>query len=134
MSTGDDPPALHILLAMAPRSYQDVLAMSIVRGCPWARLSVVQPVELDAALDALHPDLVVTSRVTELLLAQAPAWVVLYPEGAGLAIAAVSGVQTTSSDLTMERLLGIIKEAAGRAAPTPTEATPDPEPPLAQMS
>lgn len=125
MSISDTSPGLHILLAMAPRSYQEALAISIRGRCPWARLSVVHPAELDAALQALRPDLVITSRFTELLLEQVPAWVVLYPEGAGLAINAMSGAQATSSDLTMERLLELIEEAASLAASLPSEPATD---------
>ncbi|HEY7032520.1 MAG TPA: hypothetical protein VH482_14360 [Thermomicrobiales bacterium] len=105
-------PGIRVLVANEPRAYRDTLASLVRAHRPTVDVIVAEPTGIDDALVAHDPHLVFCSRVTELLLTKAPAWIVLYPNGAGLVVASIAGHQHTATDLDTTHLLALVDETA----------------------
>ena len=105
-------PSIRVLVANEPRAYRDVVATLLRSLRPAVEIVLADPNEIDDAVLRETPDLVLCSRVTERLLAHAPAWVLLYPNGAGLVVASIGGRQQTTHDLDAAHLLALVDETA----------------------
>jgi hypothetical protein len=110
-------PTLRVLVANEPRSYRDVVAALLHSLRPHLDVLLAEPDQLDHAVLTHAPDLVLCSRVTQILLNTAPHWVLLYPNGAGLVVASIGGCQRTTDDLDAAHLLALVDETA-EAMPT----------------
>jgi hypothetical protein len=105
-----------ILVALEPRSYRDAITQVLVAMRPQMDAVSEEPADLDDSLRRLEPSLVLCSRVTEWLLSNIPAWIVLYPAGASLVVASIGGNQRTLTDVDMSHLLALVDESATNAA------------------
>ena len=99
---------IHVLLANEPRSYRDAMATALRVLRPRARVRAVEPDQLDGEVARHHPELVVCSELTPTVRAEALAWVLLYPDGARLAIRHVGDAEDTAGDLDLADLVDVV--------------------------
>jgi hypothetical protein len=111
MTTG-----LRILVGNDPRSYRETHAETFRLLRPQAEVVRVEPGELDAAVVRLAPHLVVCSALSEVVQTRPLAWILLYPDGANLAVVSIAGVQRTIPKVAFDDLLDAIDETARRVA------------------
>ena len=103
--------ATRILLANEPRLYREVIAGALRIVRPHLEVIVVEPEDLDAAVVRLAPDLVLCSRLTEVVETRPRAWVVLYPDMETRAVIAIAGERhTVAADFPFTGLLSVIAE------------------------
>ena len=108
-----------VLVAHEPRAYREALAAALAALRPEAEVRAVDPEALHRALAQAAPALVFCGELTAAVRA-APAWVVLYPDGAPLVETCVAGERATLADLGLEAALALLDRAAGlgpRCAP-----------------
>ncbi len=101
-------PDIRILLGNEPRAYREVLASAFLALRPDLDLLTVESSDLDREIARLAPQLVICTHLSESTRAIVPDWIVLYPDGASLAIASIGGEQTTSNDFSFDTLLTLI--------------------------
>ena len=106
MTTG-----LRILVGNEPLSYRQVHAETFRILRPEAEVVRVEPDELDAAIARLAPHLVVCSALSEVVETRPLAWILLYPDGANLAVVSIAGVQRTIPMVAFDDLLDAVDEA-----------------------
>ena len=97
-----------IVLANEPRAYREALAASVAVLRPGMEVLALDPADLDAALRAHRPRLVVCSRLTSAVEREAPAWVLLYPDGARLVVTHLHGREVAAADLDLVGLLALL--------------------------
>ena len=128
---------IRILVGNEPLSYREVHAETFRLHRPGAEVELVAPDELDAGVVRLAPHLVVCSTLSEVVQTRPLAWILLYPDGANLAVVSIAGVQRVIPKVTFEDLLVTIDETARRvaagatAAVWPLPAEGDPTAPVA---
>jgi hypothetical protein len=120
MATG-----LRILVGNEPFSYREVHAEAFRLLRPDAEVVRVEPDELDAAVARLSPHLVVCSTMSEVVQTRPLSWILLYPDGANLAVVSIAGVQRTIPKVVFDDLLDAIDETTRRVAAGATAATWD---------
>lgn len=108
---------MHILVANEPRSYREGIAAAVQLARPHHEAVVVSPADLDQAFARLRPQLVICSSLTDTIKAQAPSWLLLYPEAQALAVLGSADHLTTITDVTLDQLLAIVDTLAGPTAP-----------------
>lgn len=101
-----------IVLANDPQAYRDALTFAFTTCCPEGTVVAVTPTALDVAIATHHPDVVICSTLTEIVETRVPVWVLLYPDGARLAVTSVRGIRTTSPDVALDDLVALIRCAA----------------------
>lgn len=101
-----------ILVANEPRSYRDAITQVLQAMRPQFSAVSEEPADLDDVLRRHEPTLVLCSRVTDWLLANIPAWIILYPAGAPLVVASIGGKQRTLTDVDINDLLELVDESA----------------------
>ena len=106
------PPVL-VLVANEPRAYRETIALALRELRPEAEVLAVEPETLDAEVVRRRPDLAVCSRLSEVVETRVPAWVLLYPEGANLAVVSVRGERATSGGLGLADLATLVDRAEG---------------------
>ena len=100
-----------IVVANEPRSYREAMAVACQVVRPEVEVILAEPVDLDAEVMRLDPQLVLCSRLTEGLRTGSRAWVVLYPGGEALAVISVAGHCVTTGDLGFAALAAVIDQA-----------------------
>ena len=100
-----------IVVANEPRSYREALAVACQVLRPEVEVILAEPVDLDAEVVRLDPQLVLCSQLTEGLRTGSRAWVVLYPGGAARAVISVAGHRVTTGDLGVAALAVVIDQA-----------------------
>jgi hypothetical protein len=105
-----------ILVANEPRSYRDAITQVLQAMRPEFIAVSEEPADLDDMLRRHEPTLVLCSRVTEWLLSNIPAWIILYPAGASLVVTSIGGNQHTLTDVDISHLLALVDESATYAA------------------
>ena len=111
-----------VLVANEPRAYREVVAIALRDLCPTAAVVAVEPDGLDAEVVRRRPDVVVCSRLSEAVETRVPVWVVLYPEGANVAVFSVLGKRETSIGPTLDGLAAFVNRTdllARRSDPHP---------------
>ena len=107
---------MRILVANDPRSYRDVIAGVFRALFVDAEVIAVEPDELDAIILELDPQVIVCSTLTEAVETRIPAWVLLYPEGQGLAVLSIAGQRTRVEGIELDGLLTLVNQAKGLAS------------------
>jgi hypothetical protein len=107
---------MRVLVGNEPRVYRDIHATSLQALRPEAEVVAVEPAELDEAVRRLEPDVVFCSRLSETVESEALSWVLLYPDGANLAIVCIAGERTIVPEIAFEALLGVLDETERRLA------------------
>jgi len=106
---------IRVLVGNDPRSYREVIAGVFHELRPEAEVHVVDPADLDRAIQQRSPHLVVCSRLTSGVMTGPFAWVLLYPDGARTVTASVGGRRMQSQDMSLEGLLALIDRAGEMA-------------------
>ncbi len=106
---------MRVVLANEPRYYREVLAAALRELRPGLEVVEVEPGCLDAAVAAHPARLVVCSAALAALQAGAPAWVLLYPDGADHAVVCLDGDETVVPGFGLEDLAAAVDAAARRA-------------------
>ncbi len=104
-------PPNRFLIGNAPRAYREALVAAFRTRRPGTEVVVVEPGELNAAVISLCPVFVVCSALTEVIETRAPVWVLLYPDGARLAVSNVAGERIETCDLDLDALLTLADRA-----------------------
>ena len=78
-----------------PRSYRETIAFALAELRPDTEVRAVEPEDLDGELVHFAPQLVVCSRVTDLLGRQGSAWIELYPDLASETVVSLDGRDRT---------------------------------------
>jgi hypothetical protein len=89
---------VRILVGNEPRSYREVI--------------IVAPEDLDGAVVQRRPrpQLVLCSRLTEVVETRGLAWVLLYPHGEAHVVISIAGRRQTAPDLDLDGLLCLIDQ------------------------
>ncbi len=99
---------MQILIANEPRAYRDTLALALKTLRPQATVMAVEPDDLDTEIARRHPDVAVCSRLSPTVESGVPTWVLLYPEGANMAVISVDGMRSVTGELALEALADVI--------------------------
>ena len=99
---------MRVVLANEPRYEREVLAAALRQLRPDVEVAELTPDRLDGELAALRPRLVVCGAASAAVRARVPAWVLLYPDGANLAVVSVHGERATSGGLGLADLAALV--------------------------
>ena len=105
-----------ILLANQPLAYRQALVRAFRAARPHLHVLEVAPDELDAAVRAHVPLLVICDRLTRLVEQSVSAWVVLYPGGTRQVTTSLAGQQESAGDLDLAALLAFVDRAEAPSA------------------
>jgi len=105
-----------IVLGNEPRSYRETVAAVIRATRPGLVVREVEPAALDGAVAACRPRFVVCSEATDAVRAHAPAWLLLYPEGARMAVSSRDGREAVTGTLDLAGLLALVDRSGEPAA------------------
>jgi len=94
-----------VLVAIAPRSYRESVALYIHRHRPQAEVSIVSPEGLDAEVGRSSPHLVVCNEASEAVLEVAITWVrILFEDSLGAEVSIDGRIQRVE-DVAMNDIL-----------------------------
>jgi hypothetical protein len=99
---------VRILVGHEPRSYREVIAAALYELRLHIEVIIVAPQELDGAVVQRRPQLVLCSRLTEVVETRSLAWVLLYPHGEAHVVISIAGRRQTVPDLELDGLLCLI--------------------------
>lgn len=101
---------MSVLLANEPRAYRDTIAVALGLLRPEIEVIVTDPETLDETVMLHAPRVVICSYLTSVVETQVPTWVVLYPEGALVALRHVDGERTTVSEIDLNGIMSLIDQ------------------------
>lgn len=110
------PRAFVVLMANEPRCYPEVMGAAAQPPRSYLRIVLVEPAETDDALIHLTPDLVVCSIFRPAVRDRCPTWIVLYQDGANMALRYHARRHRMLQGVTFDYLLSII-DAMSRDLP-----------------
>ncbi len=110
-------PKTIVLVSNEPRAYREAIAGALQMLCPHAEI-VVRGDDLDAAVTAVRPDMVICNKATA-LARTAHAWIELYPDGARAATVGVSGACDAVPGIDLGALATLIDRIAVEVRPDP---------------
>ena len=105
------------MLANEPRYEREVLAAALRALRPEAELVELTGDRLEGKVAALQPRLVICSDATAAVRAHAPAWVLLYPDGADHAVVYLDGEETVVPTFGLDALVAAVDATVRRAPP-----------------
>lgn len=97
-----------IVVANEPRAYREVIGSAIGRLRPGIEVTLVEPDELNRAVDRLDPQLVVCSRLEE--RPGSGTWVTCYPDGQPIGWLVSEGVCQPLPAVDLPTILAIVDE------------------------
>jgi hypothetical protein len=100
-----------VLVANEPRAYRESITLALTALRPRADVIAVEPDELDAEVRRQHPDVAVCSHLSPTVEASVPTWVLLYPDGANVAVVSIAGERSMTGRLELEDLAEVIGPA-----------------------
>jgi hypothetical protein len=106
---------IHVMVANEPPLYREALAATIRIVRPALETSLVEPQELDVATIRHELQLVVCSRLTDVVESQSLAWALIYPEGASWSELSLAGERTRVSHLDLSHLLAFLDKTVDHA-------------------
>lgn len=115
--TGQEAGRLRVLVANAPLSYREAMAVAITMLRPDVEVLLGEPEALDLEVERFCPDVVVCSHVTPLVEGRVPTWVDLYPDGDRTATIGVGGRREETAGVELDDLLFIIDQRVGYRGP-----------------
>lgn len=101
---------LRILVAMDMRSYREVLAETFREFLPDTQVFEAEPEDLDRDVDRLQPDVVICSKVTDLVEAGVPNWIELYPGHGMESIVSIGGERRVFERIQLADLFSIFDQ------------------------
>ena len=108
---------MRILLANEPRAYRDVISGTLGVLYPDFEILTAEPKELGEELLRSSPHLVICSRITPIIEANAPVWIELYPGHTSGAVVDLRGEREAIPEMNFERLLSTIDRARALFVP-----------------
>ena len=99
---------VQILVGNEPRLYREVLAEAIRFLRPDLAVAVTDPNNIDCVVANHDSQIVVCSHLTDIVLAEALAWIQLYPENRNLAIVGRGGQQTCLAAVELADILAVV--------------------------
>jgi hypothetical protein len=100
---------MRVLVANEPTIYREVISAAFRALRPCIQVFTAEPEELDREFSRLQRQLVVCSRLTRRVELDAPAWVVLYPQGASHAVVGhLDGRRTTLASIDFDTFLSVL--------------------------
>jgi hypothetical protein len=109
---------MRILLTNDPRAYRETIAATLQALRPHLTVVTAEPECLDAAVREHVPQLVVCSRLTELVQTRLLAWVLLHPDNTAMVRTSLAGRATTVAGLDLAGLLDFIDRTECQACPS----------------
>lgn len=100
-----------MMVAHSLLSYRQVISAALKVLRPHLEVFSTDPKDLDAEFRRLSPELVVCSRVTELVKREAFAWIELYPEHGSESVVSLDGEKLTYPEIGLDALLSVLDEA-----------------------
>ena len=114
-----------MVIAHELKAYSDVIAAALGVLRPQLPVTIVTPGELDGAVTAAAPHLVLASSAPQALPPHVQTWIELYPGGSNHAVIHQGSEQRTIRDIDFATLLALLDEAlAGEPTPPPTPVRP----------
>jgi hypothetical protein len=101
---------MRILVGNEPRCYREVLAATLHALRPHLTVDIVEPEDLDGAVVQRGPQLVLCSRLSEVVETRCLAWVLLYPRGEARVVISVAGRRHTVPDPGVNGLLRVVDQ------------------------
>jgi hypothetical protein len=93
-------------------AYREAIVGTLRALRPDVAVWSVEVGELDQALRDHAPQLVVCSRLTDLVRATAPSWMLLYPDGTDRAEINIGGNHELLPQIGLDQLLNVVDRAA----------------------
>jgi len=100
-----------VFVANEPRVYRETIAIALSALRPEAEIVTVEPDNLDAEVQRRHPDVALCSQLSPAVEESVATWVLLYPEGANMAVVSIDGKQSTTGSLALDDLAAAIGPA-----------------------
>jgi hypothetical protein len=102
---------VRVIVAIAPRSYREALALYVRQQRPQAEVLIVAPEALAAETQRLEPHLVVSNEVPEGLRGSALSWIeVLFEDSLDARVSVDNRSMRKIEDIGMDDLLEILDE------------------------
>lgn len=99
---------IRVLVANELRTYQAFIAATLQQLRPHVRVIAVESHELDSSILRLSPQLVICSRLSEVVETRPLSWVLMYPGGDSTVTLSIAGKRDTRADVELSELLSII--------------------------
>jgi len=96
-----------VFIANEPRAYRETIATALGLLRPEAQVVVIEPEALETAIVRQAPDVAFCSQLSP-AVTTVPTWVLLYPDGANMAVINIRGIQSTTAELTLTDLAQVI--------------------------
>jgi hypothetical protein len=97
-----------VLVANEPRAYRETIALALTALRPGADVIAIEPDELDAEVKRQQPDVAVCSQLSPIVEESVPRWVLLYPDGANMAMVSIGGKRCMTGSFGLEDLAAVI--------------------------
>jgi hypothetical protein len=101
---------MRVIVTHSLVSYREVISAALEMLRPHGEIFTVEPENLDREFMNLSPQLVVCSRVTDIVERGALGWIELYPEQASESGVSLGGERTTYPDMDLDTLLSVLDE------------------------
>jgi hypothetical protein len=101
---------MRVMVAHPLLSYRQVISSALKELRPHLEVFSTDPKDLDAEFRRLSPELVVCSRVTEVVEREAFAWIELYPEHGSESVVSLDGEKVTYPEMDLDALLSVLDE------------------------
>ena len=101
---------MRVMVAHSMVSYREVISFALERLRPHVETFIVEPENLDREFMSLSPQLVVCSRVTDIVERGSLGWIELYPEQTSESVVSLCGETTTYPEMDLDTLLSVLDE------------------------
>jgi hypothetical protein len=102
-----------IVVANEPRFYREVIAEGLKLQRAHIDITIVDPADLAASIASLQPQLVICSRLTNVILAGSLAWILLPLDDRDSVVINLGRQWAVSGPLEFKDLVSLIDEAEG---------------------
>ena len=101
---------MRILVGNEPHFYREVIAATLQELRPHVEVIIVEPEDLDGAVVQHGPQLVLCSRLSEVVETRCLAWVLLYPHGEARVVISIAGRRHSIPDPGVDGLLDVVDQ------------------------
>ena len=113
---GGSKQIVRVLVPIAPLSYREAVALSLIRHRPHLETRIAPPEDLDREVGSFEPHLVVCNEVTQTVRENVPSWVQVLFENGLDAVVSVNGQSLEVHDISTEDLLRALDETEEMAS------------------
>jgi hypothetical protein len=112
-----------ILVANEPRTYREALTLAVQAERPALDVRAVDPSDLEREVTRCRPALVVCSELSPAVEQRSALWILLYPEGARLAVVGGDDSPAVTGDLDLPGILALVdRSIRSPSGPVPAAA------------